>query len=458
LLNICVQHFRPRGLAINVAKSSSLSLVPAGKSKKLKVVTDKPFVVMGEAIPVIDCLKKWKYLGLMFTAEGIHSNDRAAQLRGYLERISKSPTKPQQKMYVMQKHVIPKIMYELVLRRSSKKELEQLDNIIRKHMRDWLRLTKDVPWAHFHAPVSMGGLSSSSFRCVVPWTRHRRLMGMNESSSEFIRKLGYHEYVERSKELTKKMFKVEGIVMNTKLNMEEGLQNIMLKRYDARPLKDSNKVPSVHRWLTEATKLMRGSEFIDAVRTRINDLPTASRLSRGQPNRAKGCRHRCNAVETLDHMAQRCPANHRTRINRHDAIVKLLENRLLNRGYDVQKEPNIRTSVGVRKPDLVAKRDDFKVMLDVQVIGGCIDLEVANNNKRMYYQGNQELIDRLNEGGTLQVNTVGVTFNLVGVMCKTSARELERLGITKQDMKIMSIRALNGTNKCFERSSMMVTR
>jgi hypothetical protein len=458
LLEKCVQYFESRGLSINAAKSASLSLIPAGKSKKLKVITDRPFTVKGEVIPVIDCLKKWKYLGMMFTSEGIHSNDRAAQLKKYMERIGKSPTKPQQKIYIMQNHVIPKLMYELVLRRSSRKELEQLDNIVRNYMRGWLKLTKDVPWAYFHTPASMGGLSSSSFRCAVPWTRHERLMRLSESKSEFVRKMGDLEYVERSKELSRQMCTVEGVQLDTKLNMQKGLRSIMLKRFDARPLRDANKVPSAHRWVTEATNLMRGAEYIDAVRTRINDLPTASRLSRGQPARRKNCRHRCNAVETLDHMAQRCPATHRTRINRHDAIVKLVQNRLENKGFDVQKEPVIRTNAGTRKPDLVAKKGESKVMLDVQVIGGSIDLETANNNKKMYYQGNMDLTNQLSEEGRYQISTIGITVNLVGVMCRTSANELLRMGISRQDMKIMSIRALNGTNKCFERSVMMVTR
>lgn len=55
-----------RGLAMNKNKSFTLSLVPSGKEKKMKVSTDRKFQVAGVDLPKQEVSMCWKYLGVPF--------------------------------------------------------------------------------------------------------------------------------------------------------------------------------------------------------------------------------------------------------------------------------------------------------------------------------------------------------------------------------------------------------
>lgn len=51
--------FKARGLSFNPAKSSTLSLVPSSKQKKIKV-EEIPFRIEGSDIPTLSCVASWK--------------------------------------------------------------------------------------------------------------------------------------------------------------------------------------------------------------------------------------------------------------------------------------------------------------------------------------------------------------------------------------------------------------
>lgn len=55
------------------------------------------------------------------------------------------------------------------------------------------------------------------------------------------------------------------------------------------------------------------------------------------------------------------------------------------RGLQVEREPKISPSAGLRKPDLVITHDGVKKVLDVQVVGAYSTLEEASRRKEAYY-------------------------------------------------------------------------
>lgn len=61
-----------------------------------------------------------------------------------LRNISRVPLKPQQWLAFLRSHIIPRLMYGLVLGRVTDGRVLQLDKHIRKAVRDWLRLPKDI--------------------------------------------------------------------------------------------------------------------------------------------------------------------------------------------------------------------------------------------------------------------------------------------------------------------------
>lgn len=56
------------GLVLNIAKSSTLSIVPAGKVKKSKVVTKHRFKTTLGLLPPTGVVGRWVYLGVVFGA------------------------------------------------------------------------------------------------------------------------------------------------------------------------------------------------------------------------------------------------------------------------------------------------------------------------------------------------------------------------------------------------------
>lgn len=118
---------------------------------------------------------------------------------------------------------------------------------------------------------------------------------------------------------------------------------------------------------------------------RINALPTKSRTSRGRPIE-RFCRAGCNKVETLNHILQQCHRTHGPRIKRHDALVAYTVQALERADYEVHVEPKLSTEYGVRKPDIIAKKNDSALVIDTQVINDQYSLEVTHENKVRYYQ------------------------------------------------------------------------
>ena len=77
---------------------------------------------------------------------------------------------------------------------------------------------------------------------------------------------------------------------------------------------------------------------------------------------------------------------------RHDAIVKYACNVLHRNNWSVAVEPKIQTTMGLRKPDLLAVRDGIARVIDAQVVSGYRDLTEAHRRKRSYYADNPDIV------------------------------------------------------------------
>lgn len=95
-------------------------------------------------------------------------------------------------------------------------------------------------------------------------------------------------------------------------------------------------------------------------------------------------------------------------------------------------------------PDLVIRRDGEAAIVGDQVLGMSVALEKCHAHKVTKYSDPGLL--RLAQGGC-QVSPI-VTCATVsdrGVWSESSAQELLNLGLTKQDLKILTARCLQGT-------------
>ena len=92
-----------------------------------------------------------------------------------LERLTKAPLKPQQRLYATRVYIVPKYHHQLALGVVRISTLRKMDKILRAAARRWLSLPHDTPVGYFHAGVAFGGLGLNSFRWRAPLHRVARL-------------------------------------------------------------------------------------------------------------------------------------------------------------------------------------------------------------------------------------------------------------------------------------------
>lgn len=106
------------GLELAPAKCVVFSLVPVGKIKKIKVVTEAWLRAGEYLIPQLKMLDTVRYLGVDFDHRGLAFKDvKLLDRINYLDRITRAPLKPQQRIWIVRKYLIPRFIHGLVLGR-----------------------------------------------------------------------------------------------------------------------------------------------------------------------------------------------------------------------------------------------------------------------------------------------------------------------------------------------------
>ncbi|KAG0428661.1 hypothetical protein HPB47_024385 [Ixodes persulcatus] len=136
----------------------------------------------------------------------------------------------------------------------------------------------------------------------------------------------------------------------------------------------------------------------------------------------------CRARESLDHVLRACHRDLRARVKRHDNIGRYVAMRLHQLKWSVLWEPHDSVQGKVMKPVLVATKEDTAVIIDVQAVGTGIELVFVHQQKAAQYT-----VPELQRG----------------IWYKDSAKDLLSLGLTKSDLKIMTVRCLQGGLRCF---------
>ncbi|CAG0923611.1 unnamed protein product, partial [Notodromas monacha] len=107
----------------------------------------------------------------------------AEKLDEMLSNLKTAPLKPQQRLYILRHHLIPKLLHQLVLSPQTSGRLKIIDCKIRGAVRGWLTLPRDTPIGFFYASYQDGGLSISCLRNLIPClqvSRFEKLKDVNE--------------------------------------------------------------------------------------------------------------------------------------------------------------------------------------------------------------------------------------------------------------------------------------
>ena len=427
------------GLLVNANKCISVAIRTVPHLKKTAVETKIKFCIGGRTIPSLRRTEEFKYLGVPFTADGRTTSNPVEAIGEALAKLSKAPLRPQQRLFVLRVHLLPKVFHVAALGCIRIGVLNKVDRLVRKAVRRWLSLPDDAPNAYFHAAIRDGGLGIVAMRWNGPLLRYRRLRDLEAGEGE--RSL----YREEEIKLAERRLRPDGVLLQSKEGVERRWAGILYATVDGAAFRDSSKTIGQNTWVGDGSSFVSGRDFVNFMRLRINAMPTRSRLSRGR-RRDRACRAGCGCIETTNHVLQICHRTHGMRIKRHDAVAHYIGRGLANKGYTVELEPVFETVVGRRKPDVIATKDDLTLVIDAQVVSEHTDLDAAHRRKTNYYQDNLELRENITSRcGSREVRFTSATLSWRGIWSAQSARQLvEYSAVKKADLKIVSTRVLLG--------------
>jgi hypothetical protein len=374
-------HLESNGFNFNLLKCGMVSMVPSGRQKRIKVLQEPTIKYKGTFLPQIEIMSMWKYLDVHF--EGTRAQLGGTSFEEEVARLKRAPLKPQQRIIALRDFVIPKHQHAWVLGRYSKRFFRSLDVKIRSTVREWLRLPHDVPIGFFHAGVKDGGLGIPSLQYTIPLLKLSRLNSLRRSTSAIVLEVcdGF-PVQEQITVLTRALARITPGL--TKNEYAAYWATKLYNSVDGKELRDVGHSSASSNCST--SHVLSGADFIHAVHTCINCLPSKIRTSRDR--RAvvdTRCRGGCGREETTYHTIQQCFRTHGGRILRHNKLVDVLADSLASKGWSIMKEPHIRTSVGLRKPDLICSKGEAVKVIDAQVVPGN-SLDAAHTNKTNKYR------------------------------------------------------------------------
>lgn len=446
-INLFVQSAERFGLQLNISKSKVLFSKWHGKSQK-SFPERTSISIKGELLKCLGAGETIDYMGMKINHMGILRPDLRNILDGYFRKVLLSPTKPQQKLWILKQFILPRLSFALPFIKHNFKAIESLDIDLRRFVRKVLHLPRDSPNSHIHASVRDGGLGVSDFRYRALVLRRNKIKNFIRDSAAFSPAMTtfYTYELNRLDNLLIISHEGEDINITSTRDINNLHRKFLLNNFDGRDLDHANDLPFLNGWVDQPNNLIKGHDYIDYIKLRVNALPTKARGLRGRQG-DRLCRHGCGKKETLYHMLQACPKTHGLRIKRHNNIVNFLANTNRGRGKEVHLEPRVHTSTGLRKPDLLIIDENIGTLVDVQITNNDgRGLSKFNTNKINYYKHNLDLIDKLKEKHHLSdLNVFALTVSYKGFICKKSFTDLLGENILRRgDFKLIVDKVLLG--------------
>lgn len=424
------------GLELNPSKCNSLSLIGLGKAKKTKVLSESSFKLYGDYIPALNVEQSTRYLGVTFNSRGRPSAH--ITFNDLIKKLKSSPLKPQQKIYILRQHIIPKLLHPVVLSDISLGKLKTLDLELRRAVRQILHLPKDLPNSFVHLGSRDGGLDVPSMALMVPILQSERLKRLACHPLPVFRSLAHSSHAKKVHTLVKRVYRGEE---PKQVTMTKILKRNLEGMTDGFLLREANLVPELHNWVVDATRYLKGREYVNFVKIRYNAMPCLSRTTRGTQQDRKCRTGVCHKSETLNHIQQICPKTHGMRIVRHDAILTYITDILKKKGHKVLREPTIDTESGKYVPDLIIEMPERTMIMDVHVTGQTAQsLDRTAKMKIARYSDSAVLVKKLEERYRNELSFHGLTMTYSGIMSRSMAKALRGLKVNTGELrKIVNI-------------------
>ncbi|KAL7296723.1 hypothetical protein TKK_0010137 [Trichogramma kaykai] len=340
--------------------------------------------------------------------------------------------------------------------------LKSLDRQVRAAVRKWLvRLPKDVPIGYFNARCLDGGLGIPSLRTAIPALVHSRLSDMAESSCAAVRGVFCHRSVQASIRWAETALSFHWRPLIDQEARGKYWASLLHQANDGKELSECARVHVSHSWVDRNSAALSGRDYVQFHHVRVNTLPTRVQTSRGR--RVVGgppieCRAGCGTTETAAHVIQGCHRTHGGRVLLHNAICRIAVSSLRQLGWSVQQEPHFHTREGLRKPDIVAVKDQVVKVIDAQVISASSSLDDLHSRKVPKYDIPDIRHQVASEYGVENDNISfsSITISWQGIWFAASAVSLCELGLSKC-LDSITFRALLGSHMNWLRWNKMTT-
>lgn len=441
LLNQMNGFLRARGMTMNISKSF-ICAIGYDSKRKTNFVEAKPrILICGEELTAVRAGGLFSYLGVKFSPLGKRAPTIHA-LRCLLQRISKVHLKPEQKVSLIRDFAIPRVLYGLSLGVVSARLLDEVDSLVLSTVKSILRLPHSAPDVAFYLKRGFGGLGLPKLRYSIPLSVRRRLLRMRESSSPFIRALTTTTGYIRELYTVNRLLLGNGLLITTKKDLERLWTSSALKVFGAQGVSGYCEFPPANKWVRGLQGDIRGKNFLEAFKLRFNLLPNRSTTYFGETGAHRHCRAGCSSVETVSHILQQCPSTFGLRIRRHDQVTKLAESALKRAGYSVWVEPHLITENGVRKPDIIARRDNVAWVLDVACPFETFKGICSTYQRKVdYYSDYTRHVTEL-VGSCLVVRYGAIVVGARGSVCHRTANLWKQLGLPRHYLVTMAQRTL----------------
>lgn len=297
--------------------------------KKLYVETKSMFKCNGEPIPQIKIEEFFKYLGRNFDYSGMKKCNVNTIIE-CLQNLRTAPVKPYQKLTVLKKYFMPRILHSMQYPGITNKTLNEVDNCIRKTVKGFLHIPSKTSSDFLYSKTKDGGLGLLSVKERIPiilYTRMKNLKIFNDPFTNAAITCPQDQKLERK---LKKM-------------MQDKEKKEVINRYQSGRLENSysgnglvqgNWDSASSYWIDNPPTFWTGFDYVNAIKLKCNMLPTIG--TPYNPIEERRCRGGCEKVESLSHVLQNCPVTHWKRINRHDRICKIIKDWAVKKGFEVE--------------------------------------------------------------------------------------------------------------------------
>lgn len=347
--------------------------------------------------------------------------------------------------------MVPKLIHELVLGGAHKNTLRTLDKMIRAAVRIWYRLPKDTPLGYLHAPTIKGGLDIPCLEVSIGLLQKARYGKILASSNAIDRALVEQTSFAKILNRINLPCTVGRTSVTTKTEAKNQWTELLNQSVDGRELNCEDVDVASFRWLEKPERVFPRLH-LQGIQLRGGLLPTKSRRSRGRrdPETNLSCRGSCGAVETLNHVLQRCGVTHDGRCARHNRVMRDVEKKLRRESRNSWLEPIIPAGQSFIKPDIVLLDEGKLTVLDIAVVAGNRMGDSWKLKCEKYgSQCNSVAIQKWAHTN-VTVSHLPVIFSSRGLLYGPSGRGLRRKGMTDRDLMDLCLLVILGSLKCYD--------